>query len=1015
MIRLDMLGALSLRGADGHELRTVLAQPKRLALLAYLAVESARGFQRRDRLFALFWPDLDQSQARQALRQSLYFLRQSLGANILVNRGAEEIGIAADAFSCDARAFADLLHEGHLADALALYRGDLLAGVYIADASSAFDEWLESTRGQIREQAVAAAWKLADAHEREHRVTESAHWARFAVRLAPDDERALRRLLTLLDHTGDRAGAARAYAEFADRLKTEFDVEPSAETRAIMRGLQLRADQPTEASPPPDPFRSPSRSVPPPPLPPVARAPIRAEYAPVNAEHAPVDAVALPDSRPNQSPAVGGGARDVPWPVRRIVLGVAMVAATAITAVALAVRQGHAHRVAPTVPVIAVGWIQDPSGADTGSSVRTLAELLATDLGRIPGLRVVSHARLYDILGQLNTHDATPSAISAAARRAGATELLEAVLSHAPDRALHLDLRRVDLVTGDVHDAQSFTGATVFELADRATAQTATQVGLRAPLQPLTAVTTTSRTAERLYEEGLRTYYQTDIIAAVRLFHAALDEDPTFAMAAYYAGLGEEGTDGLASRRDLALALRLADHASDRERLMIREAWADATNDPTELASAELLAARYPDEPGAELALGRALSWDGQYLAAVPHLKRAIHLDSLSLTGRSPRCQACDAYQLLWGTYASADSLAAAERIAHEWTRLQPQAYRAWWALVEVLDRVGRDDSALAVLQTVERLAPMASSDIVPRVHIALRSGRFDVADHLLSEEARTGNQVRRSEALWWLVISLRNQGRLRDALANARELVQLDATAQPGFTTPRSLDAVSVAQVLFEMGRYHESAALFDSIGHYVWRDSPDFPSEAPGLVARHRIWMLTHVATALAAAGDTARLPRIIDSLTAWKARSGFSRDHVLDHYARGLLLSARGEPDDAASEFRHALVDPVNGYSRVNLELAKILLARNQARDAIPLLRAPLAGPIESESYYSTLTELHVLLGNAFERAGAADSALVHYRYVLAAWRHADPQFRPRLLAIQRRVSALHARAPVATTAN
>jgi len=89
MIRLDLLGPLSLRGADGHELRAILAQPKRLALLAYLAVESARGFQRRDQLFGLLWPELDQSQARQALRQSLYFLRQTLCATVLVNRGAE--------------------------------------------------------------------------------------------------------------------------------------------------------------------------------------------------------------------------------------------------------------------------------------------------------------------------------------------------------------------------------------------------------------------------------------------------------------------------------------------------------------------------------------------------------------------------------------------------------------------------------------------------------------------------------------------------------------------------------------------------------------------------------------------------------------------------------------------------------------------------------------------------------------------------------------------------------------
>jgi hypothetical protein len=74
---------------------------------------------------------------------------------------------------------------------------------------------------------------------------------------------------------------------------------------------------------------------------------------------------------------------------------------------------------------------------------------------------------------------------------------------------------------------------------------------------------------------------------------------------------------------------------------------------------------------------------------------------------------------------------------------------------------------------------------------------------------------------------------------------------------------------------------------------------------------------------------------------------------------------------------------------------------------VLRAPLAGPIESTNYYTTLTELHALLGEAFDRAGEADSALAHYDYTLAAWAHADPQFRPRVLLIQRRVAALRGR--------
>ena len=55
MIELRTLGAVDLRSADGVELRAVLVQPKRTALLAYLAVADPRGFHRRDSLLALFW------------------------------------------------------------------------------------------------------------------------------------------------------------------------------------------------------------------------------------------------------------------------------------------------------------------------------------------------------------------------------------------------------------------------------------------------------------------------------------------------------------------------------------------------------------------------------------------------------------------------------------------------------------------------------------------------------------------------------------------------------------------------------------------------------------------------------------------------------------------------------------------------------------------------------------------------------------------------------------------------
>src|SRR3989475_4150125 len=88
VVEFRMLGAMSLLGADGHDLRAVLAQPKRVALLAYLAVTPR--FHRRDSLVALFWPDLDQEHARAALRQALHGLRRALGEGVLVTRGDED-------------------------------------------------------------------------------------------------------------------------------------------------------------------------------------------------------------------------------------------------------------------------------------------------------------------------------------------------------------------------------------------------------------------------------------------------------------------------------------------------------------------------------------------------------------------------------------------------------------------------------------------------------------------------------------------------------------------------------------------------------------------------------------------------------------------------------------------------------------------------------------------------------------------------------------------------------------
>lgn len=241
MIRLQTLGVLDLRNAEGFELRTIVAQPKRLALLAYLAVAAPRGFHRRDSILSLFWPERDLEHGRASLSRAIYFLRRELGPGIVLSRGNEELGLDCDRIWCDAAAFENALQKGQDRDAFELYRGELLPGFFVSEASG-FEAWLETQRARLRDSASAAVWRLAEQEEAAGNFAAAAQLARRGVELAPFREAAFRQFLALLDRIGDRAGAAHAYAKFADEIARELDVAPSPETRMLIDAIKRRAE-----------------------------------------------------------------------------------------------------------------------------------------------------------------------------------------------------------------------------------------------------------------------------------------------------------------------------------------------------------------------------------------------------------------------------------------------------------------------------------------------------------------------------------------------------------------------------------------------------------------------------------------------------------------------------------------------------------------------------------------------------------------------------------------------------
>lgn len=242
MIELRTLGELALTGSDGRQLCAVLAQPKRLALLTYLAVSTHR--QRRDSVVALFWPDLDTDHARGALRQALRFIRRELSHGVLTGRTEEEVGCDGGWFWCDAAAFERACESGRLAEALLLYRGDFLDGFFVSGASPDFDTWVAAKRARFRTLAVDAACTVAEQSATARDDAAAMRWARRAFELNPDAEHMLRRLITLLDRLGERAAAVEVYEDFVRRLTAEHDLEPSPETQELMRTVRRRARAP---------------------------------------------------------------------------------------------------------------------------------------------------------------------------------------------------------------------------------------------------------------------------------------------------------------------------------------------------------------------------------------------------------------------------------------------------------------------------------------------------------------------------------------------------------------------------------------------------------------------------------------------------------------------------------------------------------------------------------------------------------------------------------------------------
>ena len=244
MHRLRTFGLVDLRDAEGRELLPATGDTLPLALVVYLAAARTAGAHRRDTLAAFLWPEATRANHAELLDDALDIVRTALGDDAIVDIGDDCVALDPSHCSCDTMGFRAALDAGDTSEALALYRGDFLQGFVVPSAT--FQQWMRSERSMLRRQAAHGARELADQHESRGQLTSAVTWAKRGLELQYEDERALRRLLRLLDRAGDRQTALRIYDRFARKLREGLKREPGQLTTDLVARIRRAASAPNQ-------------------------------------------------------------------------------------------------------------------------------------------------------------------------------------------------------------------------------------------------------------------------------------------------------------------------------------------------------------------------------------------------------------------------------------------------------------------------------------------------------------------------------------------------------------------------------------------------------------------------------------------------------------------------------------------------------------------------------------------------------------------------------------------------
>ncbi len=970
MVHLRTLGRFELVAGEAPAMHVVAAQPKRLALLAYLAIASHGGAHRRDSLLALFWPELNTDESRRALRQALHALRQFLDDGMLESRRDDQVALADNRDWCDVVAFERAITALQFEAALALYQGPFLDGVFVSDVSTDFEQWVGNTRNRLALSAMRAANSLAEQAYVAHDQCAEVRWATAATRLQPDDEASVRRLMQALDRGGDRPQALRVFEAFQARLLSELGAKPSSNTMALVQLLRTPAPLTSEARKPTgantdNETRYATRGAEPPTE--IVTGATKIEVAPTM--HASPVASAVVQSVASEHFAAASPAIDVTrrrigirW---RVTAGLA--AALVFTLGWYAWRQSTANATGAAERILIADF---RNGTHDELLAVAVTEALRADFSQSRRAHVLSRQQVQGALlrmQQPGTAILTDSLVHEIAEREGVKAFVTGdVVALGSGFSVSAELISVHggtvlaSVREVARDSTELIGAVdrVSSALRRGAGESLWSVRASPSLEQ---VTTNSLEALRLYSQAIKTGDQDgDRAGAIPLLRQAVAKDTIFAMAyrklgAYLGNFRERAAVDSALQR----AVRYRDRLPEKERYLTLGTFYDQSGMPDSALAAYRTLLQF--DPTNTVALNNTAA---QYVTlrdfhkAEQFRRRALETDS--------------SLAVLYVNLAN-DQFNSGELDAVE----QTLAIRA---------------RKFASMQDVEAL----------HVSVAMARGEFVQAEKLTREMLRVaGNDLGgQSAPLRMLSLQLLLAGRL----AESEQLMRAYMNVQAGSPGQYLEGAILLA---FEQVMYrHDTAQSIKVIDDALAR----FPLDSIAPLDRHYAFL----AYVLALSGAPARSRTLLRLYRASDTRtpgSGVIRDESDYLRAEGAALANEHKYDAAIATFVRAGT-ALNDYVCPLCALPDLATAYDKAGrpdSAIAVYRRYVTTPwtdwMMSDGEFRTLAWRR--LGELYQAHGDTRQAILALQTVEALWQHADASVQPDLADVRARLVHLRAK--------